>query len=110
MPARPATATALLKSRCIDSMIVLRSFGNRVQQIHRGEEPARTPERTEPLGEDGIDLAREIDLGQLAIDLQPEGRIVARKHERIGFERQILAEQREPLGALRLRRETDELD
>ena len=81
-----------------------------VEQIHRCEQSRRATQTPQPLPEDGVDVARHIDLRQCAVDLQPVRRIIARQRKGIGFERQVFGEHRELARVLGLRGQSDKLD
>src|SRR5512141_105357 len=108
MPSTTKTASAPMRRRL--ERTARRLLRNRVEQVHRGEQTRRAPQLAEPLVEDALDLAAEIDLRQRTIHLEPQRRVVARQRHRVGLERKILGRHPEFRGVLRLRDEAHELD
>ena len=72
--------------------------------------PDGTAELAQPLREDRLDVAADIDLRQRPVDLEAQRRIAARQCQRIRLERNVLGQHRELARVLGLRGEPDQLD
>ncbi len=93
--------TAQARSRPPRGGRASRSFRKRVQVEHRVEQRPGTAVGPEPADEDGVDLARLVEIRERPVHEKPEVRVVARQHQRVRLEREIVLQERE-FGAARV--------